>query len=315
MSTIQDLEQSREERLSLRRKRTVLETRAKIMAETRRFFEERGFLAVETPVRIPVAALEDYIEAESSGDCWLRTSPEFHMKRLLAAGYERIYQLGPCFRPGEKGRRHNPEFTMLEWYRCNSDWRQLRQDMTELVQALAEQCLGRQQVDFRGHRLDLNDPWPEMTVEEAFRKFANAQVDECCADGSFEQVLVEQVEPNLGLDKPLFLTEYPLACSGLSRAFPDRPNRVERWELYVSGLELANACTELTDAVEQERRFEVSTELRRREGRPLYGIDMPFLSAMKLGMPVCAGTAVGMDRLVMLLTNAEEISQVLAFPG
>jgi lysyl-tRNA synthetase class 2 len=126
---------------------------------------------------------------------------------------------------------------------------------------------------------------------------------------------VEQVEPNLGLDKPLFLTEYPLACSGLSRAFPDRPNRVERWELYVSGLELANACTELTDAVEQDRRFEASTELRRREGRPLYGIDMPFLSAMKLGMPVCAGTAVGMDRLVMLLTNAEEISQVLAFPG
>jgi len=315
MTTIQELEQSRQERIVLSSKRPVLEARARIMAGTRVFFENRGFLAVETPVRIPVAALEDYIEAEPSGNCWLRTSPEFHLKRVLAAGYERIYQLGPCFRPGERGRRHNPEFTMLEWYRSESNWRQLMLDMMELVNSLAEQCLGSQLVSFRGQRLDLTPPWPEMTVEEAFRRYAGVQVDECCANGSFEQILVEKVEPNLGLDKPLFLTEYPLACSGLSRAFPARPNRVERWELYVSGMELANACTELTDAVEQKKRFDSSTELRIREGRPLYGIDMPFLTAMKLGMPVCAGTAVGMDRLVMLLTNSDEISQVIAFPG
>ncbi len=310
-----NLELAREERRRLQAIRPNLECRARILSAIRAFFAGKGFLEVETPVRIETPALEDYIEAEPSGRRWLRTSPEFHMKRLLAAGYAKIFQLGPCFRPGERGARHQPEFTMLEWYRLDSDWLQLAEDIMQLTTALAEAVMpGRPSCRFRGRALDLTPPWPRITVDEAFRRYAGADVDEVCRNGSFEEILVNQVEPHLGCSQPEFLTEYPLANSGLSRAFPDRPDRVERWELYAAGLEIANACTELTDAAEQERRFQETADLRGREGRPVYEIDQPFLNALHLGLPQAAGVAIGVDRLVMMFCGAEDIAEVIAFP-
>ena len=298
----------------LRRLRPTLELRAAMMASIRRFFAERGFLAVETPVRLPAPALEDYIEAEPSGEQWLRTSPELHMKRLLAAGYERIYQIGPCFRQGERGRRHLPEFAMLEWYRLHADHEDILADTVELVRQILRETRGEMACPFRDRRIDFGTDWERITVDHAFRQYAGADVDEAIAAGTFEQILVEQVEPRLGNTRPTVLEEYPLACSGLSRPIPGRPDRVERWELYVAGLELGNACSELTDPDEQAARFAACARLRASESRPVYPVDEPFLAALRRGLPPAAGIAVGLDRLLLVLAGLDDLGETVAFP-
>lgn len=309
-----DLEAARAERILLAARRPRLELRAKALSATRAFFEEAGFLEINTPVRIPTPALEDYIEAVESGSQWLRTSPEFHLKRVLAAGYDKIYQIGPCFRKDECGKRHRLEFTMLEWYRANGIWLDVLEDTQKLLAFVAEKCLGKTVCSFRGRTLELAQPWEQITVEEAFSKFAGVNLDECIANGEFEQVLVDKVEQHLGINgRPTALTEYPLACSGLSRQIPNRPNRVERWEVYVAGLELGNACSELAEPVEQTRRFRECALLRQREQRPVYKLDQPFLDAMRVGFPPAAGVAIGMDRFFMLLSNTDDINEVTAF--
>lgn len=310
----QNCQNARDERLRLQKQQQALQIRARMMASIRRHLDSRGFLAVETPVRLTAPALEDYIDAEPSGSQWLRTSPELHMKRLLAAGYEQIYQIGPCFRSGERGRRHLPEFTMLEWYRLNADWRDILQDTQELLPQVLLDCLQQTNCQFRGHCVDFTPPWDEISVGEAFRKYASADLDLCLANGTFEQVLVEQIEPRLGFVRPLILSEYPLACSGLSQAIPGCPDRVERWEMYVCGLELGNACSELLDSQEQERRFAACAELRRQQNRPVYPLDQTFLETLRLGLPPAAGIAIGLDRLAMILNNADEIAEVVPFP-
>jgi lysyl-tRNA synthetase class 2 len=294
--------------------RPVLELRGRVLAALGEFFRTRSFLQVETPVRISAPALEDYIDAEPAGNAWLRTSPELHMKRLLAAGYERIWQMGPCFRLGERGRRHRPEFTLLEWYRQHADWRDILQDTVALLREVALAATGSTVCCFRGRRIDLAAPWEELTVDEAFGRYAGVSLDAALAAGRFEDVLVTRIEPRLGLDVPTVLSEYPLACSGLSRQIPGRPERVERWELYLAGLEVGNACSELVDAAEQRRRFAACAALRRAEGRPLYPLDEPFMAALAQGMPAAAGIAIGVDRLVMVLAGVDSIEDVIAFP-
>jgi len=295
--------------------RPTLELRARLLAAIRAFFADRDFLAVETPVRLPAPALEDYIDAEPSGDQWLRTSPELHMKRLLAAGYERIYQIGPCFRQGERGRRHLPEFTMLEWYRLHANHEDILADTVALVRQAMQATLGTLSCPFRGQQIDFGGEWERLTVAEAFARFAGRDLDEAIAAGDFERVLVEEVEPHLGKGRPTVLGEYPLACSGLSRPIPGRPDRVERWELYVAGLELGNACSELTDPAEQAARFAACAELRRREGRPVYPMDEAFMAALRRGMPPASGIAIGLDRLVMVLANRDDVADCIPFPN
>jgi lysyl-tRNA synthetase class 2 len=294
--------------------RPVLELRGRVLTALGEFFRARAFLQVETPVRIGAPALEDYIDAEPAGSAWLRTSPELHMKRLLAAGYERIWQVGPCFRLGERGRRHRPEFTMLEWYRQQADWRDILEDTVALLRAVALAASDSTVCRFRGRTVDLGAPWEEITVDEAFRRFAGVSLDAAIAAGRFEDVLVTRVEPRLGLEFPTVLSEYPLACSGLSRQILGRPDRVERWELYVAGMELGNACSELVDVVEQRRRFVACADLRRAQGRAVYPLDEPFMAALAHGMPAAAGIAIGLDRLVMVLAGADSIEDVIAFP-
>jgi len=252
--------------------------------------------------------LEEYIDAEPAGDWSLRTSPEFHMKRLLAAGWTRIFQIGPCFRRRERGRRHLPEFSMLEWYRANADYRDVLADAQELLDAIL-----RAVPDAPGGNAAFGLPWAEISVDEAFRRYAGRAVDDVLDTDDFDRVLTADVEPNLGRDRPTILIDYPAACAGFAKAKPADPGRVERWELYAGGLELANACTELTDPEEYLRRFRHFAETRRQRGRDVCGIDEAFMTAVSGGMPAAAGVALGLDRLLMLLAGVDDIAQVVAF--
>ncbi len=292
----------------------LLLQRQHMLAAVREFFDTRGFLAVSTPLRIPTPALEDYIDAEQSGDCFLRTSPELHMKRLLAAGYAKLYQVGPCFREGERGRLHLPEFAMLEWYRLNADYRTVLTDTTQLVRHVAEAVIDQLEIVFRGTPIDLRADWEELTVARAFERYAQQDVHAAIRHGTFEQILVERVEPCLGMHTPTVLLDYPLACGGLAARKQDEPRLLERWELYIAGVELANACTELTDHDEQLKRFTDCAAARRARGQQVYPIDEPFMAALAEGMPPAAGVAVGLDRLLMLLTGAANIADLVPFP-
>ena len=311
---IPDLEAARRDRERLAKLRRTLRLRASAMAGIRAFFAKNDFLEVQTPVRIPTPALEDYIEAIPSGNSWLRTSPEFHLKRMLAAGYDRIYQTGPCFRRDEHGSRHLLEFTMLEWYRNGGDWLDVMEDAHDLLASVAEHCFQEAICYYQGRPVDFGCEWEILTVEQAFRQYARVELVEALEQDRFEELLCTRVEPHLGVrGRPTALTEYPLECSGLSAPMPGRPGRVERWEVYVCGLELGNACTELADPLEQERRLRQTAELRAREGRDIYALDQPFLDMIRVGLPKTAGVAIGLDRLFMILADEDDIRQVNAF--
>ncbi len=296
-----------QERADLRRKRPALELRACVLEEIRRFFHERGFLEVETPVRLRAPALEAHIDAEPSGTLYLRTSPELHMKRLLAAGYERIYQIGPCFRRGECGALHHPEYTMLEWYRANADYEALLSDMRGLLAAVGASPLNGS----RPVRLDRE--WRIWTVSEAFRGWAGWDPVELWDENRFDRDLVEKIEPALPRDAVSILRDYPAPAAALARLKPSDPRLAERWELYLGGIELVNAYSELTDAAEQRARFERCARERAARGKPVYPIDEAFLRTLEEGLPPCAGAALGVDRLVMVLAGANTIEAVTAF--
>ena len=271
-----------------------LSERARVLREIRAFFDARGFTEVETPVRIPAPAPEPHIDCPPSGDWFLRASPELQMKKLLAAGMERIYQIGPCFRAGEKGRRHSPEFTMLEWYRANADYSDIARDAEELVAEVLRP---------RG-----SAALPRMTVREAYLRWAGWDPVEAWDQDRFDFDMATKIEPNLPKG-PLFLMDYPAPAASLARLKADDPRVAERWELYVDGLELANAFTELTDPVEQRRRFESARAERRALGEADYPLDEEFLDALAR-MPPSGGVALGVDRLVMLACGVRDISDV-----
>ena len=310
-----NLADAKTDAVQLDAKRERLVARAKMMAALRAWFVQNDFLELESPVRIPAPALEDYIDAVEAGvGRWLRTSPELHLKRMLAAGYERIFEIGPCFRLGESGDHHREEFTMLEWYRRGGSWRDLMVDARAMIRAAIEAIHpGQNALPFRGKIVRVDGNWQEMTVADAFERYAEMPLVEAIRCGEFEIQLCERVEPHLGNDTPLFLTEYPVECSGLSALLPGKPGFVARWELYIAGLEIGNACSELVDPPEQERRFEATAELRSREGRAVYPMDQPFMNAIWNGLAPSAGTAIGLDRLAMVLTNATDIAEVRAF--
>ncbi|MCX6991968.1 MAG: EF-P lysine aminoacylase EpmA [Kiritimatiellaeota bacterium] len=297
----------------LSRFQPVLALRSRILRAIRQFFDARGFLEVETPVRIAAPALELHIDAMPSGDAWLRTSPELHMKRLLAAGCERVYQLGPCFRQGERGERHNPEFTLLEWYRTNADYRDILAETKALIAAVAEAALGRTWIDFSRTHIELMPVWEVLTVTEAFKTFAGWNPVEYFDADRFDLDMVNKVEPNLPTACPVVLMDYPAAVAALARRKPEDPRVAERWELYIGGIEIANAFSELTDPAEQRKRFEACAVERRALGKPVYPLDEYFMAALESGLPPAAGIALGVDRLVMLLAGATSLDGVLPF--
>ncbi len=293
--------------------RSSLALRSAALQAVRRFFTARGFIEVETPVRIPAPALELNIDAEPAADWYLRTSPELHMKRLLAAGYPRIFQMGACFRRGERGARHHPEYTMLEWYRAGASYLDVLEDGEGLVAAVARETRGGMAIETHRGSVDLTPPWARLDVCEAYRRFAGWDPGEAFDPDRFDHDMVERVEPNLPADRPVVLIDYPAGAGGFARPKAGRTGVTERWELYVAGVELANAFGELTDPAEQRRRFEACARERQSAGRAVYPLDEPFLRALERGMPESGGVALGFDRLVMLLAGADSLDAVLPF--
>lgn len=297
----------------LSRLKPALKMRAGVISSARRFFEAGGFLEVATPVRISAPALELYIDAEPSGEAFLRTSPELHMKRLLAAGYDRIFQVGPCFRRNEQGSLHHPEFTMLEWYRADADYMDILADARDFVVATAKAALGRSWLVLGNTRVELECDWYVRTVSSVFSEMADWDPVADYDPDRFDADLVEKIERRMPLDRPSVLLDFPAGAAALARLKPDDPGVAERWELYIGGVEIANAFSELVDPAEQRERFEDCAEKRRGMGKPVYEIDEEFMAALEHGMPPSAGAALGIDRLAMILCGATSLDGVLPF--
>lgn len=293
--------------------------RARLVRELRAWFDRQGFLEVETPLVVPSPGTEVHLDpvpvrlSEGPGrdplPRWLITSPEYAMKRLLAAGSPPIYQICKVFRDGERGGNHRPEFTMLEWYRPWVDgYECLMRDCEALLTTLAGDAL-----TWRGRRYDLRPPWPRHTFHALLRERADI-ADPYALDPDAQLFAwVDRVEATLGEERPELVIEWPVALASLSRVKADDPRVAERFELYLGRLELANAFAELTDADEQRRRCEEDNAERLRTGRPVLPLDEDFLGALSAGMPPSAGIALGLDRLMMVLTDAATIDEVLAF--
>lgn len=297
----------------------ALEARARIVDATRAWFRAEGFLEVDTPLLVsspgtevhldPVAATLTPAPGAEREQRWLITSPEHAMKRLLSAGAPPIFSVCKVFRDGERGAHHRPEFTMLEWYRPWADYTALMDDCERLVCALA----GGTRLSFRGRTLDLTPPWPRVRFYDALRERAGLVEPERLDPDALMQAFVDHVEPTLGAARPELVIEWPIAFASLARAAPHDPRVAERFELFAGGLELGNAFGELTDAAEQRRRCAEDNAERAAVGRPTLPLDEPFIAALAEGMPPSAGIAVGLDRVVMLLTDAPSIDAVLAF--
>lgn len=288
----------------------VLRLRAKALDAIRQFFRELDFIEVETPAIVPSPGLDVHLSAlevrAPSGRSigWLATSPEYQMKRLLCAGAERIFQLCKSFRSDEHGSHHEREFTMLEWYRTNAGSEEVMRDTEALVLEVAY-ALGT------SNGAILERPWHRMTVAEAFERHASFVPDASNEDLYF-RTWAEHVQPNLGYERPVFVTHWPASMASLATLNPD--GSADRFEAFYRGVELCNGFGELTDPLEQRRRFEQDRATRRRSGLPVYPVDERFLDALEEGMPQSGGNALGVDRLLMLLTGAESIQAVMAFP-
>jgi len=327
------------------RRRPMLELRGRLTAATRGFFTERDFLEVETPALQISPGLEPHLMAfatelvaadqQSAQPLYLHTSPEFAMKKLLAAGLPRIFQLAHVFRNGERASTHHPEFTMLEWYRTGG-YEGVIGDTADLLRASAG-VAGRSQVAWRGVACDLTAEPERLTVQDAFARHAGgidllATVGDMAAltaearrigvrvgegdrwDDLVLRILAERIDPYLGAGRPTFLLEYPVEMAALARVKPGDPRFAERVELYIAGVEIANGFGELTDAAEQRRRFTADMDLKERLYGTRYPIDEQFLAALEYGIPDSAGMALGFDRLVMLLAGADHIEDVLWMP-
>jgi lysyl-tRNA synthetase class 2 len=290
---------------------SLLWRRAAVIQAVRRFFLEHAYLEVETPLRLPCLIPEAYIEPEQASGWYLQTSPEICMKRLLCAGLPRLFQICKCFRRHERGARHLPEFTMLEWYRVEADYTDLMAECEALFAFLAAELQQQEAVVGEG-RVGLAAPWERITVAESFQRFSPISLAEAMARGIYDETFIQHVEPRLGWEHPCLLHDYPAAMGALARLRPDNPGVAERFELYVGGLELANAFSELTDADEQRARLLTDQDLIRAQGREPGPMPERFLADLA-SMPQAAGIALGLDRLVMLFTGARSIDQVVTF--
>ena len=322
-------------------KKKALLTRMSVIKTMRQFFDDQDFWEVETPNLQVTPGLDTHIHGmkvplrdvnlNHQRDLYLHTSPEFAMKKLLCAGAERIYQMCKCYRDGEDTRLHSPEFTMIEWYRAGAYYTQIMDDCAGLLRAVAK-AAHITQFKYKEH---ICDPFADMrilTVKDAFKIYAGLDLEDIWGiddfhiaannigirtakddawDDIFHRVMAEKIEPFLGMDAPCILTEYPVSMAALARKKQDDPRFAERFELYVCGVELANAFGELTNPTEQRLRFEQDMAEKQRIYGETYTVDEDFLAALEYGMPESSGIALGVDRLVMLCTGTENIEDVL----
>lgn len=326
---------------SFMKKRPYLEARARIFQSVRAFFDARGYLEVATPALQVAPCMEAHIQGFKteivSADMsrrdaiYLHTSPEFAMKKLLVAGLPRIYQLATVFRNAEGSRWHSPEFAMLEWYQTGMDYKDMMDETLDLLRHVTKTPFieGDKQCD---PHLDAE----KITVVDALKKYADVDISNHLEDLPYLQteakrigvyvsplddwnnallkILMEKVEPFLGMDRPSVIYDYPVSMAALSRPKPEDPRFAERFEVYVCGIELANAFGELTDAQIQRDRFIADVKLRKEVYGDDYPVDEDFLAAIEHGLPFCSGNALGLDRLVMLATGADHIDLVQAAP-
>lgn len=303
--------------------------RTKLINSVRRFFVERGVLEVETPAMSHASVTDVHLYpfttrfvgpgAAEGTELYLATSPEFHMKRLLAAGSGSIYQLIRCFRNEEAGRYHNPEFTMLEWYRPGFDMYQLMNEVDDLLQQVLEsepaELVSYQQAFQRYLDIDpLSAERDELKAAAAKLNLSEVSEEEDDRDILLQLLFSWGVEPHIGLEKPVFIYHFPATQASLAQISIEDRRVSERFEVYYKGVELANGFSELTDFEEQKERFEQDNAKRLQKGLPQYPIDNNLLNAIAAGLPECAGVALGVDRLIMIALNASSLSEVIAFP-
>ncbi|MBW2073021.1 MAG: EF-P lysine aminoacylase GenX, partial [Deltaproteobacteria bacterium] len=325
----------------------LLLCKSKALALVRRFFASRGFVEWQTPRLVASPGIEVHLKGfethylDRKGGrkrCYLPTSPEFSLKKALCAGMDRIYEICRCFRNGgESGPLHQCEFTMIEWYRTYVDYEAIMRDVEELAYFLEKSLRCSAADRFRGRRIDWTPPWPRTSLKELFLRHCSIDLgralkdlpyfrrqssrflsqdatEQAGFDDLFFQLFLSKIEPNLGLDKPEILYDYPAHMSALAATKPGEPAFAERCEVYVSGVELANGFTELNDPFEQRARFEAALREKRALGYPEVPVDQQFLQELEYGMPPAAGIALGLERLLMAIAGVEDIAMLFFLP-
>jgi lysyl-tRNA synthetase, class II len=316
--------------------RRLFATRARTVREVRRWLDERGFVEAETPVLQPLyggALARPFVTHHNAldRDLYLRIATELYLKRLVVGGVDRVYELGKDFRNEGVSHKHNPEFTMLEWYEAYADYEKTARDLEQLVAEVAERVLGTTTVEREGVEIDLAPPWRRVTLREAIRERTGIDVAEhptrealAAAMGTepdpaegwgklVDGLLSRSVEPELM--QPTFVLDYPVELSPFAKAHRSEPGLVERWEAFVGGMEIANSFSELNDPDEQRRRFEQQAAELRRGDEEAQPYDEAFVEALEQGMPPTGGAGLGIDRLVMVLTGARSLREVVLFPA
>ena len=322
----------------------IYETRALLLEFIRSFFSQHCFLETDVPALTPYPTLDTHIrslhtvlsdEAGRQKTFFLHTSPEHAMKKLLAAGADRVYFLGKVFRDRELTRLHNPEFTMLEWYRTHASYTDIQNDVESLISGLVQKLKGSFRISYQNQWIDFTPPWPRVTVrdlfleigvdidqhpgEESLRRALDAEGLRHAPDDDweilFDRLLIDRIEPKLGVPKPVFVTDYPASLGLMARRKSVSPEIAERVELYIAGIELANGYSELLDPEEQSARFDAELKKKEVEGFSECRVDKELLLALERSIPPSAGISVGVDRLVMILTDRNDIRQVLYFPA
>jgi lysyl-tRNA synthetase class 2 len=321
----------------------VFRTRYMILRHVRSFFDRKHFLEIEAPILTPYPTLDNNIESidctlsgpdDSEHRLFLHSSPEHAMKKCLASGSGNIYYLGKVFRNREATRMHNPEFTMAEWYRMDSDYRDIMKDLENLIGGILHAMTGRHSIRYQSHQIDLKPPWTELSITEAFgKKLGLSTVDlldkdslkKTAAKNSiyfspddnweilFHRLFMEKIEPFLGLDRPVFVRDFPSEMGLMAKCKNREPEFVERVELYIAGIELANGYSELTDPETQYQRFCRQHKIKEDSGFTGYPIDDELIDALENLTP-CSGVALGVDRLIMLFLDKTNIRDVILFP-
>ena len=324
--------------------RRVFEVRSRVLAATRAFLNARGYLEVETPMMQPIAGgalARPFVTHHNALDMqlFLRIAPELYLKRLTAGGIERVYEINRNFRNEGISTQHNPEFTMLEFYQAYSDYQALMVMTEEMLAAIAQEAIGSDQITFGEHRISLAPPYRRVSLRDGAREAAALRLGEPVSDADLRgRDTAAAVAQRLGLDvrdswgagkvtteiferlnedgliQPTFVHDFPTEVSPLSKQKADDPDTVERFELYIGGFEVANAFSELNDPAEQRRRFEAQLSERAAGDLEAHAMDEDYIRALEYGLPPTAGEGVGIDRLVMLLTNSPSIRDVILFP-
>ena len=316
--------------------------RERVIQTIREYFKDKGFHEVFTPIMVPVPSIEPNLEVfetelrTSTGKkkrAFLISSPEYAHKRLLAAGIGNIFEITRSFRNEEEvSRLHSPEFTILEWYKINSDYKDTMRDFEDLFLKI----IGEDKLVYQNEEYDLSLPWPRISVAEAFEKFARIDTETLLSEDKllnagrakgyqveedvtweqmFYQIFMNEIEPELKKShKPAFIYDYPLAQASLSRPKKEDPRFAERFEVFLAGVELGNCFSELTDAEAQHKRFEADLAERKLLGKTEFPIDEDFIEALREGMPPTSGIAIGVDRLVMLAADTPSVSDTIYLP-